>query len=118
MIDLYAHKGRVRLRLRAFAMGSDIAVLLYGGDAPHIGATALAGPDMATCALQRPHHREGDLAERLAAMLTQRLGRAVGVLCGVHVDAITKQEIADVYTLAQGLAEELARAVEEESWPR
>lgn len=109
MTEIYAHKGRARLRLRALTLGHDIVILLDGGDTPHIGATALAGPGYTARSLCLPHHREDDLARRVANTLTQRLGRAVSVVCGIHVDAITKEEIADVYALADTLITEFLK---------
>lgn len=106
MIEQYATKGRLRLRLRAYGMGRDIVVLVDGGDAPHIGATALATPTGDAQSQSLPHHREDELALHLSSTLAQKLGRTVAVLCGIHVANISPQEIADVYILANTLAAE------------
>jgi len=96
MIELTETIGRLTIRLRAERIGADWSVAIFGGDRPHIGAVALAGPDGHCQALCLPGHREGDIAERFAAKLANRLGAAVCVSCGIHLDAITQPEIESV----------------------
>jgi hypothetical protein len=83
-------------------MGSDLNVMVYGGDKPHIGAVALAvpGDDENTCLLHcLPQHREGDLAKRMAVALANHFGVAVCVSCGIHLENISKDEIDAVDTI-------------------
>ena len=98
-------EGRLDLTLRLFPQGRDVHAMLTGG-AGHAGATALAAPGAATVARVRPGHREGPLAGRVAGRLCAGLGCAVSVSCGIHFEAITKQEIAAVEKLAARLVEE------------
>ena len=55
---------------------------------------------------ERAGHREGPLAAQTAERLCAGLGCAVSVSCGIHFEAITRQEIADVEALAGWLVEE------------
>ena len=122
MIEFHAGRGRLRLRLRALFMGADLCILLDGGDRPHIGAVALMPDatevrhadqvdqeDPAALALELPGHREGDLARRMAQELGQTLGHAVTVVCGIHMDAASKADIALALTLAHELTQQLTR---------
>jgi hypothetical protein len=114
MIELSRTSGRVVLQLVAWPMGADWTVAIYGGDAPHLGAVALACPGAAPRSLSLDGHREGGPAEAAAALLASELGIAVSVSCGIHLDRATRDEIAAaeelVMLLAQDLAREIARA--------
>ena len=99
--------GRTRLRLRVLGMGEDLCLLLDGGDRPHTGAVAVAhsGAEQAR-SLSLPGHREEELACRLAAKVHQRCRVTVTLLCGVHIDNITREEIALVLAEAEALIAE------------
>jgi hypothetical protein len=111
VIELSRAKGRVALQLTAWPMGADWAVAICGGDGPHLGAVALAGPDGAARCLSLDGHREGGPAMAAAAALAPRLGAAVSVSCGVHLDGATREEIALVEEMAMLLAQDLADEV-------
>jgi hypothetical protein len=111
MIELSRASGRVELRLAAWPMGAGWAVAIYGGDAPHLGAVALADPGGAARSLSLGGHREGGPAEAAAALLASELGAAVSVSCGIHIDGAARDEIAAAEGLAVLLARDLAREV-------
>ena len=96
MIELTETIGRLTVHLRAECIGADWSIAIFGGDRPHIGAVALAGPDGHCQVICLPGHREGDIAERFAANLANRLEVGVCVSCGIHLDAITQLEIESV----------------------
>ncbi len=98
-------EGRLDLTLRLCPQGRDLHAMLTGGDG-HAGATALAAPGEATLVSERAGHREGALAGLVAGRLSAGLGCAVSVSCGIHFEAITRQEIAAVEKLAARLVEE------------
>lgn len=113
-ITLTASRGRVALRLTCVALGRDLSVTLAGGEREHIGAVALAQPrpsleagggvSATTSVLALLGHKEDELARRLAAELAAALDRVVCVACGIHLDAITPEELALVEALARDLA--------------
>jgi hypothetical protein len=107
-IELSRGGGRAALRLTALPMGADWAVAIRGGDGPHLGAVALAGPDGAARCLSLGGHREGPMAMAAAAALSSRLGAAVSVSCGVHIEGATREEIALAEEAAALLAQDLA----------
>ncbi|MDR2560715.1 MAG: hypothetical protein LBC63_02955 [Holophagales bacterium] len=96
MIELTETIGRLTIHLRAERIGADWSIAIFGGDKPHIGAIALAGPDGHSQGICLPGHREGDIAERFAAKLANQLATNVCVSCGIHLDAITQLEIESV----------------------
>ena len=112
-VTVEAQRGRIRLRMTAQFLGRDLCVTLSGGDRPHIGAVALAGPLRPASALVLPEHREGELAQRIASTLAAEFNVAVSVSCGVHLDGIRPKEIRDVLEMAEGLTRELRDRLEE-----
>ena len=99
---------RVRNRdicLTVRRMGRDYLVAVAGGDAPHIGAVALADADGAR-RVERATHQEGDLAATLAERASARLGRCMAVVCGIHYEGITRPEIKAVLDAVQSMADE------------
>lgn len=106
-----ARAGRMALCLRVLPLGPDLQAILTGGQA-HLGAWAVAEAGRGiTCAGERPGHREGPLAARLALMLANGLGCAVCVSAGIHYDAITREEIATVERLAGELGRRAVAAL-------
>ena len=92
----------MELCLRLVPQGRDLHAFLIGGEA-HVGAVALAIPGEAAKVLQRPGHREGDLAARVAERLAAALGCAVSVSSGIHFADISRTEICTVEKLAERL---------------
>lgn len=103
MNKLTAGSGRAQLTFTWEHRGRDLSVHV-GGGADHIGAVAMAGfgPDGRPFqgALCLPPHREDELALRAARTLRDALGSTVCVSAGVHLDDITREEIADVLRAA------------------
>ena len=107
----------MHLCLEAHPMGADWNVMITGGERPHIGAAALGQ------AYQRPDghwtagasvlavgtHKEDVLARQAALLLARRTGRTVLVSCGIHVDNLSPQGIADFVALAEEGVENLSR---------
>lgn len=96
-------RGRL-IRLAVQRQGRDRLVTIAGGDAPHVGCAALAA-DGQTRRLDRAGHREGEIAASLAGRASARLDCAVCVVCGIHFDAITREEIAAVLAAVEDMAD-------------
>ncbi|MCR5814415.1 MAG: hypothetical protein K6G15_07985 [Desulfovibrio sp.] len=72
--------------------GRDLLITIFGG-AAHIGAVAVA--EKAQVRLhQCQGHREGEIAQSMAKTLAMACNCTVCVVCGIHYDKITKEEIA------------------------
>lgn len=83
------------LTIRTIEAGGDYVVLVTGGQA-HIGATAVAYPaegGVHTEVIGLPGHKEAELARELAELACSRLGQAVTVVAGIHIDNATLAEI-------------------------
>lgn len=95
----------MELCLRLMPQGRDLHAFLLGG-AAHVGAVALASPREAAKVVQRPGHREGELAGRVAERLAAALGCAVSVSSGIHFADISRAEITTVEKLAERLVDD------------
>lgn len=105
--------GRLRIQIRALWIGSDLQVMLCGGDA-HIGAVALASPCGYTQVSQIPEHREAEIAVWIAARLASDLNCNVAVVAGIHYDGISALEIEQVLELARLATEDLLAQIKAE----
>ena len=99
MSQLEVGTGRTRVRLTWRHRGKDLHVHIGGGE-DHIGAVALAGRAVDGEAYARtlriPPHKEGPLALAAARKLHAATGVRVCVTAGIHLDGITRAEIAEV----------------------
>ena len=109
--------GRISIALHALRMGNDLLVGIYGGDRPHIGAVAVGVPGplgvngeartAETSVIALPGHREDRVARDAAQRVALETGVVVSVSCGIHLDAITAEEIERVCELVEELTGEL-----------
>lgn len=95
-------------------IGKDLLVTVTGGESPHIGAAALAFLENGAptiLPLQVPGHRERELACFCAEALCRAAECTVLVLCGIHIDKASWEEInllcANAERLVRRLAEQL-----------
>lgn len=113
MISVEGKSGRIGITMTAQRLGPDLNLSLFGGEAPHIGAVALAQPraslkgdgsPSASCSvLTLCGHKEDELARALALELATRLGCNVCVACGIHQDDILQEEIRGVLAEVEGM---------------
>lgn len=116
-------QGRVKLEIWGRWIGAkDVVVELTGGDRPHIGAVALAqvrpslkNPEKintTTSVLTCLGHREGDLARKMASRIAKQAKINIVVICGIHLDHISKEEIQDVLIGAALLEGDILKWIE------
>lgn len=116
MISLIKKTPRFTLEMKVIHMGKDLCVALSGGDAPHIGAVALAIPyprlsdnnkiDASVSLLNVTGHKEDELARRIAYKLSCACSCTVSVSCGIHLKEASKREISAVLEASEELIEE------------
>ncbi len=115
-MKLFRRTERFELTMALLWLGRDLNVCLYGGDAPHIGAVAIATPHVNPRDRERveassslftvPGHKEGALAQKVAQTLSACTKGVVSVSCGIHLDNATSQEIDEVLRQADSLLQE------------
>lgn len=123
MHELIAEKGRIRIKIEATLLGEDLLLAISGGGRPHIGAAALSVPrpsladpgfnSASTSVLTLTGHKDDDLARMVSASLASKLNTNVIVVCGVHLDGITREEIDTVCRIAMESAEVIVKLLNE-----
>jgi hypothetical protein len=76
--------------------GEDVVLQVEGGTHPHIGAVCTAYWQDGECIVhlvELPHHKEGELAKNFAKQLCEMLKQTATVICGIHIDNATREEI-------------------------
>ena len=98
-------------------LGSDYHILVSGGECPHIGCTVLAIPrtsldgngKMSSTAsvLNVTGHKDEDVCRYLAEKVSA--GKNAVVVCtgGIHMDGITKEQIAEIVEAVRIIAVEI-----------
>jgi hypothetical protein len=111
MSQLEVGTGRTRVRLTWRRHGRDLHVHI-GGGGDHIGVVALAGQaedgDPYAQALRIPPHKEDRLALAAAGKLHAAAGINVCVTAGIHLEGITRAEIAEITRNAEAAIQQLA----------
>ena len=117
VLKFSVRKGACRMEAEVLLLGEDLAVSLWGGSRPHVGAVALAVPrpslknpsriSATSSVLTRLGHKEDEVVKRMSERLAARLNRAVVVSAGMHWDHVAEKDVAAV----QALCEELTRRV-------
>jgi hypothetical protein len=107
-------EGRCDLAVTVSELGEDLCVTATGGTA-HVGAIALAVPekerDRAEISLLTAEgHRDDIPARLLAEEIASRTGRRTAVVCGIHFDDITREEIECVMNLARAASKRVVSA--------
>jgi gallate decarboxylase subunit D len=102
-------KGRTRIDLMAYRMGTDLVVSLANAHA-HIGAVAVGDYDHTTgrtsCSLvTRLGHKEGDVAQKAAYAISKHTQKPTCVIAGIHLDNVTQEEIREIIANAERLVE-------------
>lgn len=115
------------LDVHAVPCGRDLAVVVSGGCAPHVGCTVLALPHPAlsgkgvgatVSCLNRPEHRDDAFASRIAKRIAKTLGCTVSCTCGIHIDAATLQDIEHIVALADVVVDEILARIPTETAKR
>jgi gallate decarboxylase subunit D len=112
-------QGRHALTASVVRSGSDVVVVVGGGEQPHVGCVAVGQPhasaadparNSATTSLFAiPPHREGELASSLADGLARALGVVAVVAAGVHTDGLDAAGIETYRRLTARLLRTLLR---------
>lgn len=107
------------LTLEITRLGSDIHLLLYGGDLPHLGCCVLAiprpsltgdgGVSATASVLNVTGHKDETLCRALAETAAAETGCTVVCAGGVHIENITAEQIRLLQEATASLAREVCR---------
>lgn len=90
-------------------MGQDLCVIIMGGDTPHLGAVTTSSQTNNPETTVFDTHKEYHVTELAARILRQEYDGNLVVCCGIHLENIEKQEIAEVMVMAEQMIIELSR---------
>lgn len=117
-LSLAQEDGHYRVAAEVLLYGGDGCILIYGGDAPHIGAVAVGGEGTMPAETVFPKHREGGIVRDFREVIVGRgLLRHCVVCCGIHYDAIDKDGIGKVLALCEALLYEVCGELEKRREP-
>jgi len=107
---------RTKVNLTTQLIGNDLVVYLFN-DCAHLGAVALADYSRAdsrasTSVITRLGHKDDFVAYTAAHKLCKSLKRPVCAIAGIHLDGITKEEIAQITRNCDKLVDGLARSMQ------
>ena len=86
-------EGRYRVILRSFDVGADQLLLITGGEEEHIGAATLMEKNSPLATLEKKGHKEHFLSQSIAKRVYENSKRDLLVVCGIHIDEASKEEI-------------------------
>lgn len=104
-------KGRTKVSVSTRCIGEDLIVFLFNRKG-HLGAVAIADYSdtehrASTSVITRLGHKDDSIAYSAAHRLCSRLKSPVCAIAGIHVDNITKEEIAEIVQNCEALVEKL-----------
>lgn len=109
-------EGRGEVCLKGVAYGDGFLLMVFNPKGIHIGAVALAeyDPDsgrVSVSILTRRGHKDDEVARRVAYKVAKGTKRPVCVVCGLHLDEITKEEIELFLHNAESIAERFLETI-------
>ncbi|MBQ6819709.1 MAG: hypothetical protein IJO26_00250 [Clostridium sp.] len=117
MITINKNFKNFAITCTAIKMGNDWNISIYGGDIPHIGALALGIPrpslkdknkiSSSVSILTITGHKEDDIVKKIAELCSSAWNSTVVVTCGIHIDNLTLNDITQLNSLIDDLAQEL-----------
>lgn len=113
-------EGRLAVELlMAGTGGSGLCGFISGGERAHVGGCAYAVPrrkssgdgltaDVST--ICGPGHKDSDMAQQLAKLISVKTGESVSLTAGIHLDNASIQELEQLQKNCIMAAEEFVRA--------
>lgn len=99
------------IQYRAALLDEGLQVLITGGAKTHIGSVSTCLPGMEPETKFFPGHKDQYISAPWAKKLSDHLGEPVCVVCGIHYDNATKDEIGQIMKITDEMLEELLKKV-------
>lgn len=103
-------------------MGKDYTLAVYGGAAPHVGSVVMAiarpsltgeGMSATSSVLNNVGHKDEVIARRFAEAVAIEKACTAVCSCGIHVDAITPEQLELVRQAGERLLERVLNSLNE-----
>lgn len=102
------------IRCQAVKLDYGMQILLIGGTRTHVGAVSTGLPGQKPVTEVLPGHKEHYISEHWAKTLADVLGEPACVVCGIHYDDATGEEIQQILALTQELLSKLTEMLQNE----
>jgi len=109
----------------ALLVGTDVAIILWGGSVPHIGAVAMAIPrpslrdksvtSATSSVLTSPGHLEDSVVKSFSERVAAALNSTVVVSAGMHWDDMSGEDIDTVRLICAELTQRFIDALKKET---
>jgi gallate decarboxylase subunit D len=114
--ELCCGSGRTAVNLRYNYLGEDVIVQIFNQGA-HLGAVAIGEYDSShqrasVSVVTRLGHKEDGVAHSAAHRICKTLKKPVCVIAGIHLEAITAQEMDQVQRNADGAVDALVQSLQ------
>ncbi len=88
-----AGEGRYSVRLESYDIGKDMLIVITGGEEDHIGSATLIETKGHLQTMIKKGHQDHVVSERMANIIYDTIGKDLLVVCGIHIDDASKEEI-------------------------
>ena len=97
------------IRCSATLLDTGLHVLIVGGCQSHIGAVSTCLPEQEPDTRFFPGHKDQYVSGPWAKALAQKLSAPVCVVCGIHYDNATGEQIARTMEVTDGMLSDLMK---------
>ena len=88
-----AGEGRHTVRLESYNVGKDMLIVITGGEEDHIGSATLIEAKGHLQTMIKKGHQDHVVSEKMANIIYDTIGKDLLVVCGIHIDDASKEEI-------------------------
>jgi len=88
-----AGEGRYTVILDSHKIGKDRLVIITGGEEKHIGSATLIEEQGRLQTISKRGHKDHIVSEKMANIIYDKIGKDLLVVCGIHIDNASKEEI-------------------------
>ena len=88
-----AGEGRYTVTLKSHKIGKDILIIITGGEEDHIGSATLIEEKDHLQTMIKKGHQDHVISEKMANIIYDTIGKDLLVVCGIHIDDASKEEI-------------------------
>lgn len=99
------------IRCQAEPLDEGLSVLLTGGCRTHVGAVTAASPGSASQTMTFPGHKDQYVSRPWAEALAEKTKGRVCVVCGIHYDHASQEQIQEILRQTEEMLQELLRTL-------
>ncbi len=107
-------EGRYRVRLKSYEIGNDRLIIITGGEEEHIGSATLIEEKGDLQTMIKKGHKDHIVSEKMANIIYDTIEKDLLVICGIHIDDASAEEIDNLIRNAKECVEQFLLTQEEE----